>query len=177
MKNKIQWLLAVIIITAISHFCIIGGIPYYIMYQFGKTTQIKDNTISHAPPVTAKSRSVVRPSPDLLYSSCRYNVSKKPLHISSPAPTDTYFSLSVFADNTDNFFVINNRQIKNNKVDLVLALKGAKLPKDLKTANVIISPSAHGVILFRTLIKNKESIEFTINSQKKATCVPLVDRE
>jgi uncharacterized membrane protein len=136
-----------------------------------KTADLQMNTIAHSPPRTAETREVVKPSSDLLYSICFYDVSKTPLQISATVP-DTYRSISLYQNNTDNFFVKNDRQVEGEKVNFLLVGKDAS---DINAGNaeVIISPTDTGVILFRMLITDTAKLPELIRIQKKAHCGPL----
>ena len=112
------------------------------------------NRAMPAPRADASARAVVRPSPDLLYTVCVFDVSERPLRITAPVQ-DSYVSVSGFAADTDNFFAINDAALEPGpdgvkRFDLVVAKAGATgLPAG---ARVITAPSDRGLILFRTLI-------------------------
>lgn len=107
-----------------------------------------------APRADASARAVVRPSPDLLYTVCVFDVSTRPLRITAPVQ-DSYVSVSGFAADTDNFFAINDAELEPDadgvkRFDLVVARSGvAGLPAG---ARAITAPSDKGLILFRSLI-------------------------
>jgi uncharacterized membrane protein len=106
----------------------------------------------------------------LLYSVCAYDVSKAPLRISASVP-DTYWSLSFFASNTDNFFVINDREVQANPADILL-VGPAMSYKNPGNAQVVTSPSSRGVALIRILITDENSIEELTEIQRQASCSP-----
>jgi uncharacterized membrane protein len=137
----------------------------------GKREGRKVNRIYHAPRVTAASRHVVRPSPDLLYSICSYDVSEAPLRITASVP-DTYWSLSLYASNTDNFFVINDRQVLSKKLEMVLVGPDSDAPEGT-TARVVVSPSDRGVALIRTLITDEATVADLQHAQRQARCESL----
>jgi uncharacterized membrane protein len=62
-------------------------------------------------------------------------------------------SISVFQANSDNIFVLNDRQAPNG-VDFVLAKTGQATPPG---ARVVISPSDKGIILDRRLAPDAET--------------------
>lgn len=68
------------------------------------------NAMAHAPLVTAKARAIVRPSPDLLYSSCPFDIGAAPLLIDATPVTAPYWSLSIFDAQTNAVFVANNQR-------------------------------------------------------------------
>ena len=65
-------------------------------------------------------RRVVMPSPDLLYATCRMDLSQGPLRIQADPKTPRYWSIALYASNSDNFFVLNDRQANGQPVDLWL---------------------------------------------------------
>jgi uncharacterized membrane protein len=171
MKKVIPWIIATVILAVIFHFVTIMAVPNSIMrllaYKNEKVGR-KVNTIYHRPPVSEKSRGVVRPSPDLIYSAISYDISKNSLRISAPIP-DTYWSLSIFASDTENFYVINDKQVQSNNIELILTGKGKKQPS-IENAILVESPSDRGVVLLRMLIQDEAGIDDLVKIQKQAKC-------
>src|SRR5215207_9462863 len=90
-------------VAVATHILAVRRFPYLVMRIVRRVVRQPVNELFHMPPTTAESRSVVRPSPDLLYSACVYDVSRHALRIRATLP-GTYWSISFFANNTDNFF-------------------------------------------------------------------------
>lgn len=178
MKNWIKLIVITLLLAAVIHVATVAVLPYGItLYTLlgmqHRTPGGQMNMIFQAPPRTADSRDVVRPSPDLLYSICVYKVSDKPLHIVAPIPDGTYWSMSFYAINTDNFFVVNDRTAKSNPADILLV--GEDMPyHDTGDSEVVIAPSNMGVILFRILITDKSELNDLMQLQEQAYC-SLVD--
>jgi len=173
MRRWLYRILATLVLAAVFHVLTVMAFPRVIMVAFDSKS--KDlgwvpNVLHHSPRVTANSRSTPRPSPDLLYSMCSYDLSKAPLRISASMP-GTYWSLSFFASNTDNFFVINDREVKTNPVDILLVGPGTSY-KNPGNAQVVTSPSSKGVALIRILITDDNRIEELTAIQKQAFCRP-----
>lgn len=127
------------------------------------------NQMQHQGRVTAQSRQVVRPSPDLLYSICPFDLAHGALHVTAKVPPGTYWSVSVFDDDTNNFFVRNDRQVKGAIDFVLLPPKGAAavLPKNATTMH---SPSLKGLVLFRTLIPNEAAFAKVDAVRRQAAC-------
>ena len=178
MKNWIKLIVITLLLAAVIHVATVAVLPYGItLYTLlgmqHRTPGGQMNMIFQAPPTTADSRDVVRPSPDLLYSICVYEVSDKPLHIVAPIPNDTYWSMSFYAINTDNFFVVNDRTAKSNPADILLV--GENMPyHDTGNSEVVIAPSNMGVILFRILVTDESKLNDLMQVQEQAYC-SLVD--
>jgi uncharacterized membrane protein len=92
------------------------------------------------------------PSPDLLYSKCVYDVSAGPVRVGTPVP-DGYWSMSVYAENTDLVAVVNDRELPERRLDAVLALAGQAAPAGVRVIRV---PTARGAAFFRTLVEDPE---------------------
>ena len=167
----LTWLLLTLALATAIHVAFVWVFPRLVMFIVGRVVKSPINEMIHMPPTTSDSRSVVRPSPDLLYSAVKYDVSKRPLRITAPLP-DTYWSISFFANNTDNFLVINDRTLGRRDADFVLARKGQKSSSPA-SAQMVEAQSARGVILLRTLVMDSSRIDDLIATQKKAAVEQL----
>jgi uncharacterized membrane protein len=125
------------------------------------------NQFQFGPRTTKDSRGVVRPSPDLAYSTCVYDLSQGPVRISAaPTPGGGYVSLSVFAANTDNIAVFDSSQHPLG-ISFVLAREGQKAPQD---AVVVRSPSDRGIVLDRRLAANDELFAAADQARRADKC-------
>lgn len=98
----------------------------------------------------ATARSIVRPSPDLLYASCLYNLQDGPLIIEAPVP-ERYWSMQFYQMNTDNFAGITNQRDQQSRVGSLakVTLIGASDDPAKYRGEVIQSPTDRGIILLR----------------------------
>jgi uncharacterized membrane protein len=103
--------------------------------------------------VTARSRSVVMPSPDLLYSVCAFDLSSGPVRITANPMLKNYWSIALYSANSDNFFVRNDSQSQDKPVDLWLVSDtGETHNQNIPSgAEVVVSPSRSGFLLMRVL--------------------------
>ncbi len=132
-----------------------------------------DNRISHRPRVDERSREIVMPSTDFLFSDCVYDLSEGPLRVSAEIPQGTYWSLSAYSERTDNFYIVNDRTAGGTEIALVLAAKGQTLPPSVAGLPVVRSPSRRGVLLFRTLINDELNIAEIDRERRRAQCYPM----
>ena len=109
---------------------------------------------------TSKSRFVVRPAPDLLYLTVWYDVSQYPLRLEGRIP-DSYWSLSLFADNTDCFFVKNDTEYNVGDIVVIYILGPQHDPSKITEPNAIIaqSPSTLGFGINRVLVEDPRNDE------------------
>jgi uncharacterized membrane protein len=87
-------------------------------------------------------------------------------------PKDSYWSLSMFAANTDNFFVVNDRKASSGTVDLVLAAAGTQVALPAG-ATLVEAPSTRGIVLTRTLIARADRLGELDEARRRFTCAPL----
>lgn len=90
-----------------AHYFILTSIPGFIMSKAHQTFEsqgLPPNTWVASPQQTPQTQRIVRPSPDLAYSICRFDTTTGPVSISAPIG-EGYGSLSIFNDQTDNVFV------------------------------------------------------------------------
>ncbi|MGL4313345.1 MAG: DUF1254 domain-containing protein [Sphingomonas sp.] len=125
------------------------------------------NTMVAGPLVTAASRAIVRPSPDLLYSTCVFNLSAGPVLVDVPPISAPYWSLSVFDRKTDVAFVRNNRQSGGAAIRVAILAEGQAAPAGYTPVPVI---GHRGVALVRVLIDRTKPIDSIDVERRKANC-------
>ena len=127
------WLVVTLAVAVSVHVVAVRVLPYAVMHVVLEKVGPMD-TIRHGKRPDETSRAVVRPSPDLLYSTCPYDLALGPLRVTAPVPQSTYWSVSGFDAETNNFFVKNDSQA-GAKVDFVLiagSADRARCPKGFR---------------------------------------------
>ncbi|HEY1077956.1 MAG TPA: DUF1254 domain-containing protein [Fontimonas sp.] len=124
----------------------------------------------------ASARIVVRPSPDLLYTACLFDVSEGPLHITAALP-DSYLSVSGFGAETSNFFALNDRDAWSvdgapGLLDITLAMTPAR-GTEPGTTRHIQAPSPRGLVLFRMLVQDRAPDAALLALRAQQRCEPL----
>jgi uncharacterized membrane protein len=109
------------------------------------------------------------PSPDLLYSKCVYDVSAGPVRVTTPVP-ESYWSMSVYAANTDIVAVVNDRELPEHRLDAVFALRGQATPAGVRVIEV---PSARGVAFFRSLVSDPAQEAPLDALRREGSCGPV----
>lgn len=173
MKTWPMWVAGTIALAAAFHILTVFGLPYGIMDRAMAGIVAEAGGVNkpvYPESATAASRGIVRPSPDLLYTACAYDVSERPVKLTSPVP-DTYWSLSTFASNTDNFFVVNDRQVKSDRIEIILAASENAAAEE--GIPVIVAPSSKGIVLFRSLVPSEDLRAEIDAKRRQSNCKPL----
>ena len=165
-----RWLPALaagLITAALTFWLVVQAVPGVIMSRaLDRLTDMGAgwNQVWHGPPTDETSRRVVRPSPDILYSVCPYDLSEGPVRLTIPWPDDGgYASVSFYDANTNNFEVISDRDrdpAGRNAILLVPGSTFATLPgyetEDDET--FVISPTVTGLALYRRVVMGGTSV-------------------
>ncbi|MEM6581313.1 MAG: DUF1254 domain-containing protein [Pseudomonadota bacterium] len=150
--SLLKWCIPIVLCAWLGQYLLAMWVPSLIMevlyYQAGKQNGYNQLFISPIPDATA--RNVVRPSPDLLYAICVYDLSEGPIAIEALVPA-RYWSMQFYQMNTDNFAAITNQRDEQALVDSVLqvTLIGSADSAEAYEGEVIQSPSDRGVMLLR----------------------------
>jgi uncharacterized membrane protein len=169
-----RWIAATLLVAVILHGASVLLLPRLIMLRTmaGISNSAGINAILQAPRSTSRSRGVVRPSPDLLYSICVYDLSEAggAVEVHTQGMPETYWSVSVFDADTDNFYALNDRQARNGAADFVLVAPGmsaggGRLPP-------VMSPTNRGIVLFRTLVNDEAHLAEIDAARHHAGCEP-----
>lgn len=119
---------------------------------------------------TPANQPIVRPSPDLAYSTCPYDLSKGPVLISVTPVPGRYTSLSIFDARTDVAFVRNDVQAGGKPFDIVLARVGQPVPAGKEVVRVGYD---RGIALVRQLLNAPSEIATLDGIRRKTTCRSL----
>lgn len=159
--------------AAVGHVGLVLAVPGMIMGKAIERVSSNGKAINQfqfGPRTTKDSRGVVRPSPDLAYSTCVYDLSGGPVRISAaPTPGQGYVSVSVFAANTDNIAVFDTT-LHSEGISFVLARNGQQVPPGIA---VVRSSSARGIVLDRRLAANDALFAAADQARRAGKCEVL----
>lgn len=165
--------------AAAAHYLVLDQIPKRaigtVMDRIAGPEGAGLNTLRAGAPVKPESRRVVRPSPDLIYSICVYDVSEGPVELTM-VPSVGYHSLSLYDARTNNFFVVNDRSLDGKTVRVTVSgtKKPAHAPGDLTVARFqVISPTHRGVALIRRLATPDDVLSNALEARKADDCQAL----
>jgi uncharacterized membrane protein len=166
--GKYVW--TALIAGVVTHLAIIHAAPRVAMnIAIERIGEGRVNAWRFGERVTPESRAIVRPSPDFAYSACPYDLSRGPVVI-SVAPWDQYWSLSLYADNSDNFFTLNDREARYGG-EITLVRAGAAHPEG--GSMVIESPSQRGIALVRRLAPRAQNYVAAAQTAREDVCASV----
>tara|TARA_B110001450_G_scaffold68456_1_gene64684 strand:- start:1917 stop:2456 length:540 start_codon:yes stop_codon:yes gene_type:complete len=172
--KTLRWVIAIFLFGWLGQYLMAVMIPYLVMERlYIKAAERSGyNQLVVISRIDETSRWVVRPSPDLMYASCMYNLEEGPLAISAPVP-ERYWSMQFYQMNTDNFASITNQRKQQSRVGtrVEVTLVGPDASPSNYAGEVIQSPSVRGVMLMRASgIGNDSQMLSALNNSR---CSPL----
>lgn len=149
----------VLIVAALTHTLALWAIPQVIMGGAMRSlAAATGGTNPGLPPMTDHTqRRIVMPSPDLLYGTCVWDVSQRPLLVRARLDGVPYASVALYGANSDNFLVLNGRQQGADGVSLWITGPStpgptAGTPPPPAGVRVVRAPSDRGLLLMRVLV-------------------------
>ncbi len=127
----------------------------------------KVNAFAFGAPATADRQPIVRPSPDLVYSSCVFDVSDGPVLIRVEPVPGHYWSLSIFDARTDVAAVRSDRDTGGKPAMLALHRKGQVVPAGWQPVELKYN---RGIALIRILMADKAEYSVIDALRRRSTC-------
>lgn len=125
------------------------------------------NAMFFGPLATDQSRAIVRPSPDLAYATCAFDVSKGPVLVDAMPVPAPYWSLSVFDAQTDVAFARNNEQSGGRPIKVAILKAGMAAPAGYEPVPVT---GDKGVALIRVLVADRANFAALDVARKASKC-------
>jgi uncharacterized membrane protein len=175
-KGYFKKSLILVILGFILHLFFINYFHVGMLWVFDRATGANEsvNTVLlRTDTANSDTRGLKRPSSDIMYSICTYDVKYKPLIITSSIP-DSYWSISFYSNNTDNFVTLNDHDIENNYLKIYLAGVNSE-PKKVSNGTVVVSPTDTGYALVRMFVVNGENLQNLKDIQETLNCIEYND--
>ncbi len=128
---------------------------------------IGPNQFAFGPMTTAENQTIVRPSPDLSYSICMFDVSKGPVLVRIEPVPNHYWSVSVFDARTDVAAVRSDRDTGGKAAMIAIARDGQAVPQGWERVPVSYD---RGIVLLRILLADKAEFPAVDALRRKSTC-------
>ncbi len=147
-------ILGVLAIATAVHFSVVWAVPRVMMWKLldslGQAPGGANGTPApFLPPLAnANARRVVMPNPDLLYGLCALDLEQGAMIVRVDPRLSTYWSIALYSSNSDNFFVLNDREAGQLPVELRISTTPDQ-PK------AIVAPSKKVLLLMRVLVPDR----------------------
>lgn len=128
------------------------------------------NAMAYGKLATPDNQPIVRPSPDLAYSTCAFDLANGPVRINVVPVPDRYSSLSVFDAQTDVVFVRNDIQAGGKPYSIILARDDQTAPPG---GEVVRMKYDRGIALIRLLLANPAEIDGLDAVRRQSTCAAV----
>lgn len=106
-------------------------------------------------------------NPDFIISRCAYDLREGPLELTGEVPQGTYWSLTMYQDNSTNFFLVNDQGREGKAYRFVLA-QAAQKPPGAPAEQIVESPTARGYLVVRIFLNPDLDDEALRAVQEKA---------
>lgn len=151
-------LLAALGVAVLAHLGTVWAIPRVIMDRIitlgsSDSSLPRLHGVTLPPPTDHTQRRIVMPSPDLLYATCFFDLSERPMRVSFATDYPRYWSIALYASTSDNFYVVNDREATEGRVDIRIVREGSA-----EQPNTVVSPTDRGMLLMRLLVNEDPNV-------------------
>lgn len=132
-----------------------------------KIAQGQVNNFVFTKPSTSENQPIVRPSPDLSYATCLFDVSKGPVLLDIEPVPDHYWSISIFDGRTDVAAVRSGRDTGEKPARLALLRDGMTAPAGYEPVKLGYDK---GLALIRILMADRSAFPAIDDIRRKSRC-------
>lgn len=162
--NAIRHFLSALGVLLIAHALTVWALPRVIMWRVMTVASTETNAAGTflPPPTDHNARRIVMPSPDLLYATCSLALQNGPARVSFDGRYARYWSIALYAANSDNFFVVGDRTHADQPVQLLVSRPGQSTAQTVSTAPTterqITAPTDRVLLLMRLLVNDDPAV-------------------
>lgn len=158
MTDVLVWLLITAVQAALLHLAAVWYFPRLISrVSARKLLQFSGrwNVLGYRGLPMAGRRALTS-NPDMATAFGVYDASETPVRIACVLPDgDSYWSVSLYGWNTENFYVVNDRTAPAKEFDLVIVTSRTQHVGS-ENEVVVLSPSKKGVVLVRMVVQDRD---------------------
>ncbi len=161
--------------AVVGHWTVISAAPGFIMTTaMGRLEEqgLPLHAFVLAPRATPQNQVIVRPSPDLAYSLCRFDLSDGPVLIEGEVWT-AYASLSVYDAKTDNVFATSLDSARDEPRAVIVAMQGQSAGDRAGERAIVRLTSPQGLALIRRLAPSDALYARAAIAAEGDRCSPL----
>lgn len=167
-----RWILPIIIGVAVAagtYQSTLLATPYALMHAAIKKVGRAgpENQFSFSKLSTADFQPIVRPSPDLSYTTCVFDISKGPVLVNVEPIPDHYWAVGIYDARTDVAAVRSARDTGGKAAKLALYKEGQTPPAGYDPVKL---EHDRGLVLIRILLANPDEFPAIDALRRKSTC-------
>ena len=161
-----------VVLGAIAYFATLSATPGLLMAAATKRVAEQGgfNAMAFPALATDESRAIVRPSPDLAYATCPFDLTRGPVLVDAAPVPAPYWSLSIFDEDTNVAFVRNNTQSGGQPIKVAIVKPGGVAPAGYEPVPV---SGERGVALIRVLVANPANFAAIDAARRNSKCAAL----
>lgn len=168
--------LSILLFTALaSHFIVLFGFPGYVMSKAFERLEARGLPVHQfvlTEKISPQNQTIVRASPDLAYSICRFDLSDGPIRISG-ARWEGYASLSIFDADTNNVLATSLDLASGEPNEITLIRVGEDRPEVSEGSLIVELEQPFGLALIRRLAPSQELYDQAAQLSAQDRCAPL----
>ena len=173
LNSNLRWLSVCVILAAAVHLVVVYATPVVLtsLTLNRLLEKAPANSMFHHPEGTVTMAKEELANPNMLVSTCIFDVTEKPLRVETLVP-DTFWSLAMYTRDRKAFFVLNESQtpVKNVTIDLVGPTSGRDYLKQDISVPIIESPNDQGIIVIRMLVSDEKKRNDLIEMHNASRC-------
>lgn len=160
-RSWARLLLVAGVLAVATHLATVWALPRLIMWRLARATPADMERAGGVflPAMTDHlQRRVVMPSPDLMYALCAFDLGGRSWRVQADPHVPHYWSVALYADNSDNFWVANDSDAGGRPLNVLLVGPGQDpaLAQGSAGATLVRSPSRRGLLLMRLLVSDPQ---------------------
>lgn len=148
-------------VLLVTHALTVWALPRVIMWRVMSVASAETNPAGTflPPPTDHTARRIVMPSPDLLYATCSLSLRDGPIRVSFDGHYTRYWSIALYAANSDNFFVAGDRNNADQPVRWLVSTPSQNATASSPAAErQITAPSDRVFLLMRLLVNDDPAV-------------------
>jgi len=178
MRTVMVSALGIVLLAALIHITAVLSLPYLAPKNaWARVSALSEaNRMVVLPAASPSHQSLPLMASDVRYSVCRFNLDSGPVRLRTQI-LDDLWSIALYTPRGENFYAINGRELKRNRIEIIISTKnevgvkaGASLLDEIKDLVVVDSPVREGIAVIRAPLLGPSYAAQTEAALKRGAC-------
>jgi uncharacterized membrane protein len=178
MRTVLVSALGVVLLAVFIHITAVLSLPYLAPKNaWARISALSEaNRMVVLPAASPAHQSLPLMAADVRYGICRFNLENGPVRLSTQI-LDDLWSIAFYTPRGENFYAINGRELKRNKIEIIISTKnevgvkaGASLLDEIEDLVVVDSPVREGIAVIRAPLLGPSYAAQTEAALKRGAC-------